>query len=415
MSENISSQYRPLDTTTVIDYVRGRSELRDMFHEGEALEAVEVGDGNLNLVFKVNAVADRQRTVVVKQALPYVRLVGESWPLPTDRARIEAQSLAVENQLVLQHSPHLYFFDPEMFLMVMQNLNDHIIMRQGLIQGIQYPHFAEHIGLFLAKMLGLTSDLTLDYRTKKEEVARFINPELCKISEDLIFTEPYRQHERNLFHAELTPQVLALQADEALRVEVAHLKEKFMTQAQALLHGDLHTGSIMVNQSDTFVIDSEFAFYGPIGFDIGALIGNLLLSYASHEVRTDDVEQRAAFRKYLTDTIISVWTVFKREFQQVVWNKVDAHDMPLAYQQAYMRRILQDAAGFAGAKMIRRVIGLAGVADIRGIEDVTDRSIAASLALNMGQTLIKGRHTVTTIESLVDRAVSCYPSYPWIG
>jgi 5-methylthioribose kinase len=99
----------------------------------------------------------------------------------------------------------------------------------------------------------------------------------------------------------------------------------------------------------------------------------------------------------------------------VVWNKVDAHDMPLAYQQAYMRRILQDAAGFAGAKMIRRVIGLAGVADIRGIEDVTDRSIAASLALNMGQVLIKGRHSVTTIESLVDRAVSCYPSYPWIG
>ncbi len=415
MSENISSQYRPLDTTTVIDYVRGRPELRDMFHENEAIEAVEVGDGNLNLVFKVNAVADRQRTVVVKQALPYVRLVGESWPLPTDRARIESQSQALENQLVPQHSPHLYFYDPEMYLMVMQNLNDHIIMRQGLIKGIQYPHFAEHIGLFLAKMLGSTSDLTLDYRTKKEEVARFINPELCKISEDLIFTEPYRQHERNLFHAELTPQVLALQADESLRVEVAQLKEKFMTQAQALLHGDLHTGSIMVNQTDTYVIDSEFAFYGPIGFDIGALIGNLLLSYASHEVRSKDETQRAAFRKYLTDTIMSVWVVFKREFQQVVWQHVDQHDMPLAYQQDYIHRILQDACGFAGAKMIRRVIGLAGVADIRGIEDVTDRSIAASLALNMGQALIKGRHSVTTIEDIVSLATDCKPAYPWVG
>lgn len=415
MSENVSSQYRPLDTTTVIEYVRTRPELREMFHEGEALEAVEVGDGNLNLVFKVHAIADPKRTVVVKQALPYVRLVGESWPLPTDRARIEAQSQALENQLVPQHSPHLYFFDSDMYLMVMQNLNEHIIMRHGLIQGIQYPHFAEHIGLFMAKMLGSTSDLTLDYRTKKEEVARFINPELCKISEDLIFTEPYRQHERNAFHAELTPQVDALQADEELRVEVAKLKEKFMTQAQALLHGDLHTGSIMVNQTDTYVIDSEFAFYGPIGFDIGALIANLLLSYASHEVRTKDVEQRKIFRKYLTDTIVSVWAVFKREFQKVAWDKVDPHDMPLGYQQDYIHRILQDAAGFAGAKINRRVIGLAGVADIRGIEDVTDRSIAASLALNMGQALIKGRHSVTTIEELVNLATSCKPSYPWKG
>jgi len=143
----------------------------------------------------------------------------------------------------------------------------------------------------------------LDYRTKKLEVARFINPELCKITEDLIFVEPYRQHERNRYHPEIEPQVLALQADVALHAEVADLKEKFMTQAQSLLHGDLHTGSIMVNQRETYVIDPEFAFYGPMGFDIGAVIGNLLLSYASHEVRTKDPTQRAAFRRYLTDTI----------------------------------------------------------------------------------------------------------------
>src|SRR5258708_5548938 len=142
-----------------------------------------------------------------------------------------------------------------MYLSVMQNLDRHIIMRKGLSQGIKYPYFAEHIGLFLAKTLGCTSDLVLDYKTKKEEVARFTNPELCKITEDLVFTEPYRTTERNAYHKEIEPQVLALQADDTLRSEVARLKEKFMTQAQALIHGDLHTGSIMVNQTDTYVID----------------------------------------------------------------------------------------------------------------------------------------------------------------
>ncbi|MBC7813440.1 MAG: S-methyl-5-thioribose kinase [Burkholderiales bacterium] len=383
-----------------------------MFPANDTLEAVEVGDGNLNLIFKVWANEDHNRTVVIKQALPYVRLVGESWPLPTDRARIEAQALAIHERLVPQHTPHQYFFDPEMCLSAMQNLNQHLIMRKGLTQGIRYPHFAEHIGLFMARTLGNTSDLVLDYRAKKEEVARFINPELCKISEDLVFTEPYRPTERNLFHEELRPQVESIYADERLRVQVAGLKEKFMTQAQCLIHGDLHTGSIMVNQTDTYVIDPEFAFYGPMGFDIGAVIGNLFLSYASHEVRTKDPDQRAEFRQYLTNTIIDVWQVFKREFQPI-WQQVDTVNMPQGYQENYMLRLLQDAAGFAACKMMRRVIGLAGVEDIRGIEDVHERAIAGSLALNMAQALIMNRRDSFDISDIVAYATDQTPTYPW--
>lgn len=415
MFETVSEKYRPLTNVTVIDYVRARPELKDVFREGEAIEAVEIGDGNLNLVFRVWAAADPERTVILKQALPFLRLVGDSWPLPADRARIEAQALEVEARLVPEHTPKLYLYDPEMYTIVMQNLNHHIVMRKGLTEGIKYPHFAEHIGLFLAKTLGCTSDLVLDYQTKKLEVKRFLNPELCKITEDLIFTEPYRPAERNLFHKELEPQVLALQADEALRVEVAQMKEKFMTHAQSLLHGDLHTGSIMINQTETYVIDPEFAFYGPMGFDIGAVIGNLLLSYASHEVRSKDPEVQADFRKYLIDSILTLWKVFEREFQKHVWDQVDPINMPRAYQQDYMLRVLQDTAGLGACKMMRRVIGLAGVADIRGIEDVHERAIAGSLALNIAQTLIMCRREIRTIEDLVEFATSQRPTYPWTG
>ncbi len=413
MNEDISPNYRPLDAQTVIPYTKARPELRDLFSPNEDLEAIEVGDGNLNLVFKIWAKADPRRTVVFKQALPYLRLVGDSWPLPTDRARIEAEALMVEYRLCPQHTPKVYFYDPDMYLTAMQNLDRHIIMRKGLNDGIRYPHFAEHIGVFLARTLGGTSDLVLDYRTKKLEVARFINPELCKITEDLIFTEPYRYTPRNGFHKELEPQVLALQADEALRVEVAQMKEKFMTHAQALIHGDLHTGSIMVNQEETYVIDPEFAYYGPMGFDIGAVIGNLFLNYAAQEVRMPDPDQRADFRKYLTDTVIQLWQVFVREFQSYVWDHVDPINMPKAYQEDYMLRVLQDSAGLGACKMMRRVIGLAGVSDIRGIEDVHQRAIAGSLALNIGVALIKRRREIRTIEDLVEIATACRPTYPW--
>lgn len=415
MNQDTPPNYRPLDPTTIVDYIVARPELGDIFHAGEAIIADEVGDGNLNLVFKIWAKADPERTVVVKQALPYLRLVGGDWPLPLDRARIEAEALNFEYQLVPQHTPRVYFYDPDMYLFAMQNLNHHIIMRKGLIQGIKYPRFAEHIGLFMARTLGESSDLVLDYRTKKERVVQFTNPELCKITEDLVFTEPYRETERNGFHPELLPQVLALQADTALHVEVAQMKEKFMTHAQALIHGDLHTGSIMINETETMVIDPEFAFYGPIGFDVGAVIGNLFLNYAAHEVRTPDPEKRVDFRQYLTTTVIDLWHVFVREFQRHVWDHVDTINMPQGYQDNYMLRVLQDSAGLGACKMMRRVIGLAGVEDIRGIEDADEKSIAASLALNIGQALIMNRTHIHTIEELVEIAIGCRPSYPWKG
>jgi len=412
MNTTTSEKYFPLTTDTVPAYIRGQPELRELFHEHDVIETAEVGDGNLNLVFKVWAKSDPSRTVVLKQALPYLRLVGDSWPLPTDRARIEADALEIQSRLVPQHVPKVYFYDADMYLTVMQNLNDHIIMRKGLIQGIKYPHFAEHIGLFLARTLGYTSDLVLDYKTKKEQVGRFINPELCKITEDLVFTEPYRYTERNRYHPEIEPQVLAFQADQALHVEVALMKEKFMTHAQALIHGDLHTGSIMVNQTETYAIDPEFAFYGPMGFDIGAVIGNLFLNYAAHEVRTPDPDQRSDFQQYLTNTVIQLWKVFEREFQ-MIWDQVDTINLPVGYQQDYMLRLLHDSAGMAACKMMRRVIGLAGVEDIRGIENVEDRSIAASLALNIARALIMERQDLRSIEALVEVAIGCRPAYPW--
>jgi len=188
-----------------------------------------------------------------------------------------------------------------------------------------------------------------------------------------------------------------------------------MTHAQALVHGDLHTGSIMINQTETFVIDPEFAFYGPMGFDIGAVIGNLFLNYAAHEVRMPDPDKRADFRQYLVGTVIDVWHVFVREFQRHVWDHVDTINMPQGYQDDYMLRLLQDSAGLGACKMMRRVIGLAGVEDIRGIQDPDDKAIAGSLALNIAGALLMNRAQITTIEELVDVATACKPTYPWKG
>src|SRR5215208_875490 len=294
--------YYALDERTAIDYARACAPIHALLPPGESLLCEEIGDGNLNLIFRIVSARDRARSVIIKQALPYVRLVGESWPLSPERARIESDALSLQAQLCPGLVPQLYHYEPALYLTVMEDLRDAVIMRKGLIAGQRYPNFAQQIAEFLAQTLFKTSDLFLDSAAKKQAVIRFSNPELCTL------TEPAR--------------IAALRANEAVLREVRWLKWAFMTRAEALIHGDLHTGSIMVTPKRAWVIDPEFAFYGPLGFDIGAVLGNLVIAYAAQPGHNPDHEQHAAYQEYLLQTLAEVWQGFATRFD-ALWR---AHD-----------------------------------------------------------------------------------------
>lgn len=119
-------------------------------------------------------------------------------------------------------------------------------------------------------------------------------------------------------------------------------KYKFMTEAQALLHGDLHSGSIMVTDTDTKVIDPEFGFMGPMAFDIGNYIGNLLLAYFSRPGGMRMSNVALTIRNGCFSRLSKLWSVFTREFRQLWDNKTqgDAWSTEM-YQQN--RAALEDA------------------------------------------------------------------------
>lgn len=152
------------------------------------------------------------------------------------------------------------------------------------------------------------------------------------------------------------------------------LRHKFLTQGQALLHGDLHTGSIFVRAESTKVIDPEFAFFGPMGFDIGAVIGNLLLNYAATPGWAADPKAQQLREQRLVQMSQDVWNHYERNFRQL-WNAdlLDEMSRTPGYQDHYVLQVLQDAAGYAGCKMIRRIVGLSHVIDIDTIADATAR------------------------------------------
>lgn len=403
----MTDDYYALDERTAIEYARACAAIHALLPPGEPLLCEEIGDGNLNLIFRIVSARDRARSVIVKQALPYVRLVGESWPLSPERARIESDALALHGRLCPGLVPQLYHYDSALYLTVMEDLREAIIMRKGLIAGLRYPNFAEQIAEFLAQTLFKTSDLALDSAAKKQAVARFINPELCKLTEDVIFTEPYLADAPNNRHNPLIDpaRIAGLRANADVLREVRWLKWAFMTRAEALVHGDLHTGSIMVTPERAWVIDPEFAFYGPIGFDVGAVLGNLAIGYAAQLGHAPDQERREEYQELLLETIAEVWDRFAARFD-ALWREHDP-SAPAEFRQSFLQALLRDSIGFAACKMIRRVLGIAHVIDLEQIADPAQRARAETWVLAIAERLLLERSTVGDSAALLATIRGC--------
>jgi 5-methylthioribose kinase len=177
----------------------------------------------------------------------------------------EIAALTLQGRLCPEHVPELFYASSDMSLVVMRNLRDHRILRGEMIKGRMFPRLADHMSTFLARTLFFTSDFHLGHDAKKEAVRSSINIELCKITEDFVFTHPYDDSPTNAYDAELPREAIdGIQKSPAVRAAVGEMKYAFMTAAESLVHGDLHIGSIMGNETETYNIDPEFAFYGPM-------------------------------------------------------------------------------------------------------------------------------------------------------
>ena len=267
--------YFLMKTPDVLDYVKEKG-----YMPADAeLTAKEIGDGNLNYVFRV---VDEKtgKSVIVKQAGVSLRISAEM-KVSTDRNRIESEILQIQWKYAPGLVPQIFGYDTVMSACVMEDLSDHALMRYALMRHETFPRFAEDIATYMVNTLLKTTDVAMEHKAKKDMVKRFINPELCEITEDLVLTEPYNDcnHRNLIFEKNADFVKRELYDDVKLHLEIAKIKFDFMNNAQALIHGDLHTGSIFVKQDSTRVFDPEFAFYGPMGYDIGNVVANLIFAY----------------------------------------------------------------------------------------------------------------------------------------
>lgn len=386
-------KYFLMEEEDILEYVR---EKLDFFPKDARLTCQEIGDGNLNYVFRVQNAADG-KSIIIKHSGEDTR-AKSGRKINVDRNRIESEILVRHSQLAGDCVPKVYSYDPVMCCCVMEDLKDYAVMRKALLEHRSFPFFAQQISSYLADITLATTDVAMDHKQKKEQVKRYINPDLCSITEQLVYSDSVGNFSgKNHTVAALDSFVQQeIYGDGALRLEAAKLKFDFMNHAQALIHGDLHTGSIFINDRQIKVFDPEFACYAPIGYDVGNVIAHLLFALANGQAVMPEGAERDAFCGWCLEAIRDTVDLFSRKFLEK-FDQLAADEMAKTpgFREYYLAGVLSDTAGTAGMELIRRIVGVAKVADITTIADEQARARQEQRLLRIAKRFILERTQLT--------------------
>ncbi|MBQ7777917.1 MAG: S-methyl-5-thioribose kinase [Oscillibacter sp.] len=383
---------------TTEDAKRYAVEVLGRFRPDEKTDCIEIGDGNINYVFKIWSEEDGH-SVIVKQADRLLRSAGR--PLDQYRNKIEAEILRLEGELAPGYVPEVYYYDEIMSAVSMEDISAYGNLRKVLMAGNVYDHLAENFSTFVAETLLPTTDLVLAADEKKKRVKFFTNPELCEITERLVLTEPFYDFRgENKYQSENAAFVEeTLYNDDALKVEVGKLRERFMNNAQALIHGDLHSGSIFANENGIKVIDPEFAFYCPMGYDIGNLVGNLYFTWANKAfTAAEDTAVLTAIEETIRKTVDLTWEKMSAKYDELV--EYPFYKIP-AFKEAYLAGVMADTFGYAGTEIIRRTVGSSKVMELNTVTDPATRAAMERALVKVGVRFVKERESLRTGEDAV--------------
>jgi 5-methylthioribose kinase len=258
---------------------------------------------------------DRQ-SLIIKQARPWV----EKYPqieAPVERIIVEAQFYDVLSEVpTLRHYiPALKGFRAESFVMLVEDLGEASDFTKCYQKG-EILSNAE-----LSHLVQFLSDLhRLDVRAFREPFPD--NLALRKLNAEHIFTYPYLA-DNGLDLDTIQTGLQALSApyrqDQELKMQIDRLGEIYLSKGSTLLHGDYYLGSWLRTAQGTRIIDPEFSFVGFAEFDLGVMVAHLLMAQLNESLI------QASLAQYGPAV----------EFDHALF------------------------AGFCGAEVIRRLIGLA--------------------------------------------------------
>lgn len=199
-----------------------------LFAQPNLLTVTELSVGNINFIFRVLE-QETGKSVIVKQAMPYMRIFPDSWPLDPRRAEMELSCNKVHGEALPTHVPKVLFHDLSRGLIVYEDLSHLSILREMLLAGELRRGVGKEIGRYVAITGFRTSNFALALSQRAALQARFNHTELQSITEEVFFNQPYYDCPSNNFCEEYRKEVESLWGDSQLKGVVAALQFRFLS------------------------------------------------------------------------------------------------------------------------------------------------------------------------------------------
>ncbi len=356
-------------------------------------------EGYVNFIFRVR---QGGRGYIVKQSRPYLRVGGIAESLPEERNYMEYLSFGLRDDIAGISAPKRYFADRENHVFMMEDLfgEDMRVMRFQLNKGREFPRFAAQAGRFLARSHFYTSELFLDKGLFRKLQIGFANLDMRAVMEDKVLLKSDSDAD-----TPLNRLGMGIWNDPETRLALMEVRDVLIKKAECLVHGDLHTSNIFIDDENFRVIDMEYSFVGPFAFDLGYLLANFVSQYAAFQFNTAfPAQKRNAYQRYLLETIEGVFSAYFKHFSECF-----ERDAKPVYRSApgYLERILfpealRQSMGFMAAANLMRVISLSDFPDFDNIKDPAAKFMAQGLSAAIDGYLLRARRAASTPRQIID-------------
>jgi 5-methylthioribose kinase len=299
-------------------YLRGQH----LLEPGEEASLEPAGDGNINWVRRVR-ISPSGRSLVLKQARPALERFPE-YQVTTERIVFEWRYYEIARASdpggVL---PKVLAFDERERVLILEDLGSAERLDEALRKGGDGRSAAHALGQFLGRVHGATRDPAL--------ARDFSNDAMRRLHGDHIFFLPFRENAFPL-SPRLRHRAEEVWKDAALTARADEAYARYLGAGDALVHGDVQAGNVLLAPSGPKLLDAEIAHLGDPAFDLGTLVAHLCVNALA---------QRAA----VPSAVTALWS---------------------AYQETAGGATLrfEDVARYAGFELLRRTLGAARVAAV---------------------------------------------------
>jgi 5-methylthioribose kinase len=331
-----------LTESNVFEYLRGR--LPDFAEaQGGAPRCEPAGDGNINWVRRVRA---GERSVVVKQAGPALAKFPEYAASP-ERILHEARYYAAVAPFDPGGvCPTVLDVDAVAHALVLEDIAPAERLDAALRRGADTRAALCEIAAFLGRVhAGVRDAATLDAFPDGAT-----DDGVLALHLDHVFRLPFAPNDFPLSPA-LRAAAEVIWSDTPLRTRIAEVEAHCRTRGRALVHGDVQPTNILLSESGAKLLDAEIAHAGDPRFDLGMLVGHLVLADVARG-RPDDAAERVA----------PIWRAY-------------------CEARGDGGGDFAGVAAVAGVEILRRTIGAARVPDV-------ERDAAALRAVEAGRRLV---------------------------